>query len=265
MIIIAGNSETDFDDSKLSALERSMYQAMKGSSFQYRYDSVAGLLFELGVRSHIVESARLLNESGVQFSDFEHSRCNPVYWDRIENGGFQLKSGVTPHEGIRDIFNNGRLYAFECATAVTIVLYKAVLESIGPQHFDMLFSDLMLYDWHFNSNLRLIDRMNPMEAVAGDILYFQNPDFDPATPWWRGENAILLGQDLYYGHGLGIKTSDEIVEGLNKSRKPGSFQSASLADRFDQLDFSYLWRIITSDRRKLIIAKVGARSYILNT
>ncbi|SFL55726.1 protein-glutamine gamma-glutamyltransferase [Paenibacillus sp. 1_12] len=263
MIIIAGNSETAFDDSTLSGLEQSMYRTMKSSSLEYRYDSVEGLLFELAVRFHIVESSRSLNKSGVQFSDFEHSRCNEEFWDRLDNGGFQLKNGVSSQDGIRDIFKNGRLYAFECATAVTIVLYKAVLESIDPKQFDMLYSDLLLYDWHFNSNLRLNDKTDPNEAVAGDILYFNNPDFDPSTPWWRGENVVKMEQDLYYGHGIGIRTSDEIITGLNKSRKPGSTESASLSDRYDQLDFAFLWRLISSsDPRKLIIAKVGARSYI---
>jgi protein-glutamine gamma-glutamyltransferase len=262
MIIIAGNSESVFDDSKMSGLERNMYQKMKSSSFIYRYDSVVALLFELCVRSHIVESARSLSKSGVRFSDFEHSRCNEAFWDRNEQGGFQLKKGVASQDGIRDIFANGSLYAFECATAVAIVLYKAVLESMDPRQFDVLFSDLLLFDWHFNSNLRLQDRTDPEEAVAGDVLYFNNPGFDPATPWWRGENVVKLERDLYYGHGIGIRTAREIIAHLNSSRKPGSTESASLADRFDQLDFSFLWQLLSSNRGKYIIAKIGASTYI---
>jgi protein-glutamine gamma-glutamyltransferase len=262
MIIIAGNSESVFDDSMLSGLERNIYQKKKSSSFVYRYDSLEVLMFELGVRTHIVESARSLSKSGVQFSDFQHSRCNGAFWDRNENGGFQLKKGVSSQDGIRDIFTNGRLYAFECATAVVIVLYKAVLESIDPRQFDVLFSDLLLFDWHYNRNLRLKDRTHPEEAVAGDVLYFKNPDFDPSTPWWRGENVVKLERNLYYGHGIGIRTAEEIITGLNSTRKPGSAQSAFLAESFDQLDFSFLWRLSSSNRGKLIIAKVGARTYI---
>jgi protein-glutamine gamma-glutamyltransferase len=262
MIIIAGNSESVFDDSMLSGLERNIYQKKKNSSFDYRYDSVEVLLFELGVRTHIVESASSLSKSGVRFSGFQHSRCNEAFWDRNEKGGFELKKGVSTQDGIRDIFTNGHLYAFECAAAVVIVLYKAILESINPRRFDLLFSDLLLYDWHYNSNLRLQDRIHPEEAVAGDVLYFKNPDFDPSTPWWRGENVVKLEQTLYYGHGIGIRTAEEIITGLNRSRKPGSTQSAFLADRFDQLDFSFLWRISSSNRGRLIIAKVGARTYI---
>jgi protein-glutamine gamma-glutamyltransferase len=262
MIIIAGNSESVFDDSMLSGLEQNIYQKKKSSSFKYQYDSVEALLFELGVRTHIVESARSLSKSGVQFSDFQHSRCNGAFWDRNEKGGFQLRKGVSSQDGIRDIFTNGRLYAFECATAVVIVLYKAVLESIDPKQFDVLFSDLLLFDWHHNSNLRLKERTHPEEAVAGDVLYFKNPDFDPSTPWWRGENVVKLEQGRYYGHGIGIRTAEEIITHLNSSRKPRSTQSAFLADTFDQLDYSFLWQLPPSNRERLIIAKVGARTYI---
>ncbi|NOU92586.1 protein-glutamine gamma-glutamyltransferase [Paenibacillus sp. LMG 31456] len=262
MIIIAGKPEFVFDDSTLSELERSIYQKKKSSTFEYRYDSVEVLLFELRVRTQIVESARLLSKSGVRFADFKHSKCNEAFWDRNDKGGFELKKGVAPHDGIKDIFNNGRLYAFECATAVVLVLYKAILESIGPKQFDVLFSDLLLYDWHYSSNLHLKERTHPEDAVAGDLLYFNNPDFDPATPWWRGENVVKLEKDLYYGHGIGIKTAEEFIAKLNSFRKPKSTQSASLSDRFDQLDFSSLWQLTSSNQGRFIIAKVGTITYV---
>lgn len=37
-----------------------------------------------------------------------------------DEGGFLLRSGVTPASAIRDIFRNGRQYGFECATAIVI-------------------------------------------------------------------------------------------------------------------------------------------------
>ncbi|MBP1990189.1 protein-glutamine gamma-glutamyltransferase [Paenibacillus eucommiae] len=262
MIIIAGKSDPPLDDSTLSELERNIYQKKKSSSFEYRYESVEALLFELRVRTHIVESARLLSESGAEFADFDKSRCNEAFWNRNENGGFQLKKGVSSQNGIRDIFTNGHLYAFECATAVVIVLYKAVLESIDPKQFDVLYADLLLYGWHFNRNLRLEQRIHPGEAVAGDLLYFENPDFDPSTPWWRGENVVKLEENLYYGHGIGISTAEDIITDLNKSRKPDSTQSASLSDIFDQVDFFFLWKLTSSNRERLIIAKIGARTYL---
>lgn len=170
---------------------------------------------------------------------------------------------LPPHDGIRDIFTNGHLYAFECATAVVIILYKAILESMDPKQFDSLFSDLLLYDWHLNSNLRLKKRLDPAgEAVEGDILYYHNPDYDPSTPWWRGENVIKLDQNLYYGHGIGIKSAEAIITELNSTRKSGSTQTAFLDDRFDQLDFAFLSKHSSSDRGMLIVAKIGMKTYI---
>lgn len=96
MITIAGNSKSIVDESKLSELERSIYQKKKSSSFNYTYSTVDVLLFELAVRSHIVEASKLLNKINVKFSDFQHSKCNKAFWDRNENGGFQLKKDVTP-------------------------------------------------------------------------------------------------------------------------------------------------------------------------
>jgi protein-glutamine gamma-glutamyltransferase len=57
--------------------------------------------------------------------------------------------------------------------AVVIVLYKAILDSMDPRQFDMLFSDLLLFDWHSNSNLHLIDRTDIEEAETGDVLYIE--------------------------------------------------------------------------------------------
>jgi protein-glutamine gamma-glutamyltransferase len=262
MIVIAGNGAAAFDESKLSGLELAIYHKKKNSAVEYRYESIDALLFELHMRTRIVESARSLNKSGASFAGFAKSRCNEAFWQRTEYGGFRLKSGVAPQDAIRDIFANGRLYAFECATAMVIVLYKAVLDSIDPKQFDVLFSNLLLFDWQYDSDLRLIDRKQTKEAVAGDVLYLENPEFSPTTPWWRGENVIKLENDLYYGHGIGIAPMETFVAVLNKFRKPGSTKSAFLTDDFTHPDFSYLRRFQSGVREKPVIAKVGARTYV---
>ncbi|MNI37546.1 Protein-glutamine gamma-glutamyltransferase [compost metagenome] len=263
MISIAGNNDFPFETNNLSELERNIYQNKKSSSYPYHYKSVENLLFELTVRSHIVEYAKSLSESGAQFADFEHSKCNEAFWDRDHKGGFQLKKGVSPHDAINDIFINGGLYAFECATAMVIVLFKAIMESIGTKQFDILFPDILLYDWHLDSDIRLLDRTHPEDAVAGDILYIKNPDFDPEFPWWRGENVIKLEQDSLYGHGIGISTAEEIIKELNSSRITGSTVSASLSDRYDELDFSYLWQLSSNNRGAFFTAKIGTKTYII--
>jgi protein-glutamine gamma-glutamyltransferase len=262
MIVIAGNGAAAFDESKLSGMELGIYHKKKNSAVEYRYESADALLFELQMRTRIVESARALYKSGARFAGFATSRCNEAYWQRTEFGGFRLKRGVAPQDAIKDIFKNGQLYSFECATAMVIVLYKAVLDSIDPKQFDILFSNLLLFDWQYDSDLRLIDRKHAEEAVAGDVLYLKNPDFSPSTPWWRGENVVKMEDGLYYGHGIGIAPMENIIAVLNKFRKPGSTKSAFLTDDFTHPDFSYLRRFQAGVRVKPVIAKVGAKTYI---
>jgi protein-glutamine gamma-glutamyltransferase len=199
--------------------------------------------YEWAIRSRVEQSARALNYSGVQFEIFEKSRCNERYWKRTANGGFLLKSGISPSVAIRDIYESGSLYAFECATAILMVLYKAVLESIQEEKFNSLFAALYLQAWQYDADLRLKITHNLQEVKPGDVVYFKNPDVNPQTPYWRGENAVQLSNHLYYGHGMGIVTGEEIIARLNSARKLGSIISAYLTDTIVQLDYTYLFAI----------------------
>ncbi|MGO4271047.1 hypothetical protein AB4Z22_14565 [Paenibacillus sp. TAF58] len=171
MILIGGTSKITFEEGMLSELELSIYQKKQNSPIEYRYDSVYTLLFELYMRSQIAESAKELSKAGVYFADFKKTLCNPMYWHLTNQGRFQLNSGCVPQDAIRDIFTNGSSYAFECSMAVVVVLYKALLESIDPRQFDILFADLLLFDWHSNSKFTksafLADRY-----VHPDFSYF---------------------------------------------------------------------------------------------
>ncbi|MFD0693157.1 protein-glutamine gamma-glutamyltransferase [Paenibacillus sp. GCM10027628] len=265
MIVIADNSgEALFVEGMLTALERNIYQKKKNSSAQYRYDSVKDLLFELRMRAHIMDSSLALSKSGIYFAGYKNSQCNEAYWYQTNQGKFQLRNGVSPQEAIRDIFRNGNLYAFECATAVVVILYKAILESIDSQQFDTLFSDLLLFDRNYNRSLHLIDRSNIEEAVTGDVLYFDNPEYSPLTPWWRGQNAIQIEDGLYYGHGHGngIVSADEIITVLNTFRKPNSIQSAFLTQPLVHLDFSFFSRFQANNPNTPMIAKIGTWTYV---
>ncbi|ALS30196.1 protein-glutamine gamma-glutamyltransferase [Paenibacillus sp. 32O-W] len=259
MIIVPGLSEQQIVRLAQSDLERSMLRKKLGSPVVYRYSSPEALVFELNMRSRIAEASRAMNASGAAFAVFEYSRANPQYWSVDANGGIRLKSGVRPSDGLRDIFVNGRLYAFECATAMVIILYKATLDMIGNAAFDYYFPNLLLYDWQYDSDLRLITTNNLNEANIGDILYFKNPDFNPATPEWQGENAVVLGDNLYFGHGMGIRTGEAILETLNRRRRPGSVIPAYLTDTVLRPDFNYIRRL--SGRTGSVIARIGSVSF----
>lgn len=254
MIVLPPGEADQLNGLQLTGLEQEILRLKQESPATYRYGSLSELEFELKTRSQIVDSARGLYASGAQFATFQNSRCNEDFWIRQNNGGFRLRSDVTPADGIRDIFRNGRQYAFECATAMVIVLYRAVLEAIKEPAFNTYFSGIILYDWQYDSDLRIIS-LSGVESYPGDVLYFKNPDFNPATPEWRGENAIKLPDGVNFAHGMGIRTDEEIIYLLNTRRIPGSTTSAYPLDQIETLDFDYISNLRT------IVARIGSRFY----
>lgn len=271
MTVLVGGSASPVSMQSMTELERQIYAQKQRSSVVYSYATPEDLMFELRTRSIIVDAARGLYESGVRFATFEKSECNEALWTRQDNGGFKLRRGVMPADGIMDIYNQGTLYAFECATAMVIVMYRAILDVIGRDAFNLYFNDMVLYDWQYDSDLRLIPVMNNQEAYPGDIVYFENPDHRPEAPEWQGENAIVLGNGLYYGHGIGIHTADEIIAALNRERIPGSTTEAKQADLVLHMDFDYLKQLAATGSslgsstwrsERPIIARVGAHIYM---
>ncbi len=224
------------------------------------------------MRGEIIAAARAMNVGGTDFSTFENSRCNPMYWNRTANGGFELKANVTPSAAINDIFVNGQLYAFECAMAMVMILYRATISMIGEAAFNRYFTDLFLWDWNYDSNLKLITTFNQSELRPGDVVYFKNPDHDPSKPEWQGENAIMLSNDSFYGHGLGIKSAAQMITSLNRERVPGSRTSAYLTDEGLHPDFAYIASLGNSrlgppaaaknNPKSAIYTRIGVRSYI---
>ncbi|WP_322745689.1 protein-glutamine gamma-glutamyltransferase [Paenibacillus donghaensis] len=275
-MILIGGQEAVVETRTWPALWQKVFISKKSSPTEYRYVSLTHLQFELKLRTAIVEAAKALRRSGVQFEDFEHSHCNPQFWNLNRQGGFELRENITPADGIRDIFVNGPMYGFECATAIVIVLYKGVLECINEQDFNRLFAGLLLYDWHYDSDLRLIEKQGASQAFPGDVLYFKNPEVNPAQIEWQGENTIKIEEDLYYGHGIGIVSARGIIDKLNRHRVPGSTVSAYLTDQVIYPDFLYLSRFETDNagvhpdtaledfmHESGMVFRIGRRRYLL--
>ncbi|MCG7408754.1 protein-glutamine gamma-glutamyltransferase [Paenibacillus sp. ACRRX] len=256
---------------KLSEFEQGILAQKERSPETYYYNSLEALDFELKMRTSIVEAATALNFSGVDFAVFERSRCNEQFWVRAENGGFQLRPDVLPSDAINDIFQQGKLYAFECSAAIVIILYKATLDMIKKEAFNAYFQDLFIWDWNYDSDLKLVAKRTSREVYPGDILYFKNPDHDPQFPEWQGENVILLANDLYYGHGIGIRSKQAIIDALNKARAPGSTTSAFLTEDVIHPDFEYLRGLAIKDHFPMwgnreggtvVVAKIGNKVYV---
>lgn len=245
MIIISGATfdiSAMIDEFPRSSIERQLLGTMSQSSYKYRYDSLSQLRFELRLRKETVNSAEALNVSGLAFSDFHKSKCNPAYWDRTQNGGFRLKEGADSAKAIDDIYSNGSKYATECATAMVIVYYKALLDIFKYDAFNKLFQKIFLMNWRsIDPLLKDIGILHKVEDfLYGDRGYFKNPDVNPKTPQWQGENVIILPDELYYGHGIGIKTAEGMIRSLNANRKKDAARSAYFLDDASRPDFNKL-------------------------
>jgi len=247
MIKIAG-IQTSSDKIVLTApndaVLKEIVNTLSNSTNAYDYSSMEELQFELKLRRSLVTYADKLARGYFSFEVFTKSKCNPAFWDRTGEGGFQLKSGVLPSAAIRDIFENTPKYATECSTAMVIIYLRSLLDVMTEEQFNKLYSDIYLMNWqHLDSDLILIDVDQTPDKIPGDAGYFKNPDVNPLTPEWQGENVFYLGNDMYYGHGVGIKTPDQIIKDLNKNRIKDSNTPAYLMDFARRPDFKTLFQL----------------------
>jgi protein-glutamine gamma-glutamyltransferase len=248
MIMIAGQPANVAEISNsfpANSVERDILRILASSQTKYEYDSLNELIFELNLRREIINAANALYQSDMNFKIFRKSTCNPAYWNRMSDGGFQLKNGVKPSDAINDIFINSSMYGTECATAMVIVYYKALLSIYPEQLFNQLFTTIYLMNWHnIDSLLKEIGIMREEpDYLPGDRRYFANPDVNPLTPEWQGENVIDMGNGLYYGHGLGKYDARTIISELNRQRRIGADTSAYLMDSAGRPNFKNLGNI----------------------
>jgi protein-glutamine gamma-glutamyltransferase len=252
MIQLSGMPFQQSDMWLSGSIESMIIQRMIEDTVVYSYQSIGELSFELKLRKNIILSARVMNQSNVQFEIFANSRCNPQYWHLTSTGGFLLRHGVKPSDAIQDIYMNSSQYAFECATAKVIIFYQAVLNSMGESLFNQLFqNNIYLYSWQYDSELQ-IKAYYTDHSLPGDVVYFENPDFDPKTPHWRGENAVVLEDGTYFGHGLGIMTAEQIIHALNQTRKQGSKQSSYMTNIIGRPSFNHLAKLSMSQTGYLV-------------
>ena len=125
---------------------------------------------------------------------------------------------------------------------IVIVYYLGLVEVLPEKLFDELFADIYLMDWKYlDKDLGVHTYRGVRDSLPGDCLYFKNPDVNPDTPEWQGENVIQLFDGYYYGHGIGIKSAEGIIRELNRNRRPNA-QKAYLMDQIVKPDFKYLAR-----------------------
>jgi protein-glutamine gamma-glutamyltransferase len=239
MIQISGKPLQEIEMWESGSIESVIIKRMQEAKLIYSYQTLDELLFELNVRKNIINSAKEMSKGKAKFNIFKNSRGNPQYWELSNIGIFQLRRGTKPADAIRDIFINSSLYTFECATAIVMIYYYALLKIIGNPKFNAIFQNLILYSWHLDFDYKIYTFYGK-HLLPGDVVYFDNPDVDSKTYWWRGQNVIDLGDGTYFGHGFGIRTNEEMIELLNEKRKPGSKNSAYLTNLITRPSFKDL-------------------------
>lgn len=245
MIQVAGRQFSLDSTMDFGGVEGVIIQQMLNSPELLTYRSMNELRFEINLRKNIMESAQEMSGSQVAFTIFETARCNPTYWTLTSAGGFLLRPGVRSSDAILDIYRNGSLYGFECATAIIIIYYHAILKSIGRSRFDSIFQNIYLYSWHTNTDLE-IHYIYSKQFLPGDVLYFNNPDYHPYASWYRGLNAVVLSDGTFFGHGFGIMTAEQIIEFLNTQRIPESGQSAYLENLITRISPTTVQKLLAS-------------------
>jgi protein-glutamine gamma-glutamyltransferase len=229
----------------LQGYQKEIYMEMEKSYELFEYLSSEELHFELRLRENIIQAALDLNGSGAVFTSFQYSNFNPAYWGRGSNG-YVLRPDVIPSDAIRDIYLNGTMYGFECSTAMVIVFYKAVLDSIRESAFNFLFNNLLVWNWSYDPDLDIITKRGEV-FIPGDVVHFANPDY--RDPIWKGENAVVVGGNKYFGHGIGIKTAEEMIAALNTLRRDGATRSAYLLKQHSRLNARYLFQFSKPQKR----------------
>lgn len=203
----------------------------------------AALRDRVKIGAAMVGACEAMDANRHDFALIVDQTFSDAFWQPQGNGAFSLKPGVKPSDAVKDIFTNAGKYKFECATALVIVHYKAMLDLLGPKDFDVACANLKMGPWVYESTLGSnwkISGNSSIEATAarkaelraGDYTYFRNFDVSAqgAAAGWQGENVISLGGDKYYGHPFGISTGEHIVQYLNQHRNAGSTRSAAMLD-----------------------------------
>ena len=214
---------------------------------------------DLVFRKRVVDAAHALAEGGASFSgSHKTDKVNKKLWTMGYGGRIQVRKFLPegeigkPSVALNDIFENGDQYGFECATAMMVIYHKAILDHLGADKFDALFSDpkmLAFFRWDIEDadytavkKLAQDPKLATKTVVPGSHYYFFNPDASDENSAFRGENVIYLGNDQYYAHGIVgaegtyIVTEDEIMKTLSALRKPGASQAPHRAGMEMHLD-----------------------------
>lgn len=197
-----------------------------------------------------------------------HDRNDPYdYSGKSASAAFLMRSDVKPSEAINSIFTVGADSRLECNTMMVAVQYKGILDAVGPEIFDRLFSDpnlppIISYAEYLTTGAddhpfieQFYERVlvtvakgrEHAELVPGDWVYFKNHEKYPtwtSVGAFRGENAMYVGDGKFAGFGLaehgdsGSKkefTYDQVLEKLLDAAR-AAHGDAKLGDSPPQIE-----------------------------
>ena len=210
---------------------------------------------DLAFRAAVVKASKDLAESGASFAGTsKQDKVNLELWTQGYGGKMQVRKWLNegeigkPSVALRDIFKNGDQYGFECATAMMVIYHKAILDHIGDEAFDRLFTEprhLKFFRWSIEDDDFIdVKRLAhvPSKLKPGSHYYYKNPGADPKNSAWGGENVIYLGDGQFYAHGIRgasgnfVVTEQEILDTLRGLRSPDSTQEPHRIDMEMHLD-----------------------------
>ena len=201
---------------------------------------------EIAFRAHVVTAAKGLASSGASFAgSAAGDRVNKELWTMGFGGRMQVRKFMPdgtigkPSEALRDIFSNGRAYGFECATAMMVIYHKAILDHVGDDAFNAMFTEpkhLAFFRWSIEDDdfldvKKLVHKPTPL--LPGSHYYYTNPDASPENSAFGGENVLYLGNDEFYAHGIVgsggtyLVSEKDITDTLSALRRPGSTTAPS--------------------------------------
>lgn len=156
---------------------------------------------------------------------------NAEFWKpaRPADGVWEVRPDKDAAAAVLNIVDEPGKYRLECASAIKFVLNLALVRTLGSSRFNGAVKDAAKQDGHglqigYGGNESLLVRAlyssNPEPAKfpgmakdgdgwvdglpAGAAVYMINlaPTPEGVSAGWRGENAISLGGDNFFAHGL---------------------------------------------------------------
>jgi protein-glutamine gamma-glutamyltransferase len=241
--------------------ERAIIDAMMQSKTRF-VRSEKEIDLEIRFRSNMVKAAQAINDRAPMFPErgenFIEAPGASKFWGPDEEGNFgrglHYKGEPYKHsfsEAIDELWATTSGLKCDCSAALTLVYLRALRDTLGKEEFDLLWSNFQaIYKTiprvsqrggNFTPGYFNVSGGPPIGGLAdryytdhlpGDWSAFENKDVTPNFDWaWGAENVIVMPDDKFYGHGIGIKSREVMLDELAK--RAGEKRTAKLIKQWN--------------------------------